>query len=264
MANAPTPNPNVPSITQQPTPDPGALAYLMRPIIQGLRSLAGQTGGPLDRAATWSDLVRLGVASEAALQSSQGQSQIAPAATTLSLTSAGLASETTARIAGDQTNATAIAAETSRAETAEAAIVASLAGTATSAGLAAETTARMAADTSLATNLAAEAATRGGADTTLTTNLATEVATRASADTILQNNINALPHKFAGNIGDGTTLIYPVAHNLGRQDVLTQVFLSASPFTQVACSVANTDANHVTVTFASAPAANAARVIVIG
>ena len=55
----------------------------------------------------------------------------------------------------------------------------------------AEATARGNADATLQANINAEATTRGNADTTLTNNLTTETTNRTNADTTLQTNINS-------------------------------------------------------------------------
>lgn len=86
----------------------------------------------------------------------------------------------------------------------------------------------------------------------------TNATTAAAARTNL-----AVPGKFAANIGDGSTTAINVAHNLNTTDVVVQVYLISSKaltFTDIAY----VDANNVTVTFATAPASNAYRVVVIG
>lgn len=100
---------------------------------------------------------------------------------------ADIATEETARAAGDATNAAAITAETSArgtAVTAEATARAAADSTLTT-NLATETAARIAADATLTTADTTEATARAAADTTLTTNLATEVTNRTNADALL-------------------------------------------------------------------------------
>ena len=70
--------------------------------------------------------------------------------------------------------------------------------------------------------------------------------------------------KFSATIGDGTTATINVTHNLGTQDVTVEVYQTATPFAKVETDVQHTDTNHVAVIFASAPAANAYRVVVHG
>lgn len=74
---------------------------------------------------------------------------------------------------------------------------------------------------------------------------------------------SVVARKYAANIGDGSSTSIAVAHNLGTRDVVVSVHDSAT-FDEVVPDVAKTDANTVTVSFASAPAANAYRVTVIG
>lgn len=63
------------------------------------------------------------------------------------------------------------------------------------------------------------------------------------------------------NVGDGTNTSYAVTHNLGTRDVIVQVFDNAT-FETVFLDVVRTSTNVVTLTFASAPASNAYRVLV--
>lgn len=69
--------------------------------------------------------------------------------------------------------------------------------------------------------------------------------------------------KFAQTIGDGTATAYVVTHNLNTQDVGFSMRLLA---TQAGVEVdwAATSVNAVTVTFATAPAANAYRTVIVG
>ena len=70
--------------------------------------------------------------------------------------------------------------------------------------------------------------------------------------------------KFSAAIGDGTSTTINVAHNLGTQDVTTEVYQAGTPFARVETDVQHTDTNHVAIIFAAAPAANAHRVVVHG
>jgi hypothetical protein len=76
-------------------------------------------------------------------------------------------------------------------------------------------------------------------------------------------NYAARIKKFASTIGDGTSTAYAVTHNLNTLDVDVQVYRVTGGGT-VIVDVDRTNVNTVTVTFASAPAANSYRVVVIG
>ncbi len=66
---------------------------------------------------------------------------------------------------------------------------------------------------------------------------------------------------FAGDVGDGSATSYAVTHSLETLDVIVQVYEKSSGAT-VFTDVERTDADTVTLIFASAPAANAYRVLV--
>jgi len=68
--------------------------------------------------------------------------------------------------------------------------------------------------------------------------------------------------KFAGNIGDGTNVVYTVNHALGTKDVKVTVYRNAAPGDDVIADVARPDVNNVTVTFSIAPTTNQFRVLV--
>lgn len=72
-----------------------------------------------------------------------------------------------------------------------------------------------------------------------------------------------VPKKYAATLTTSATS-YTVNHALGTQDVTVAVYAAATPFNVVLPDIAYTDANNVTLTFATAPAANAYRVVVIG
>jgi len=63
------------------------------------------------------------------------------------------------------------------------------------------------------------------------------------------------------NVGDGTNTVYAVTHNLGTRDVIVQLYDNAT-YDSVYTDTVRTDANTVTLTFATAPASNAYRVLI--
>ena len=69
--------------------------------------------------------------------------------------------------------------------------------------------------------------------------------------------------KASANIGNGSATAIAMTHNLGTKDVHVSVRTVADD-SQVIADVVATDLNTVTVSFATAPAANAYRVTVIG
>ena len=69
--------------------------------------------------------------------------------------------------------------------------------------------------------------------------------------------------KYATTLSTSATT-YTVTHNLGTTDAVAMVREVASPFAQVYCDIEFTTTNTITVRFATAPAANTYRVVVIG
>lgn len=96
--------------------------------------------------------------------------------------------------------------------------------------------------------------------------LATVAETQAKADATLAvtpAGLATFTRKVSATIGDGTATSYTVTHNFGTQDVLTQI-RQASDNAVVEADILNSDANTVTVAFATAPALNSIKVVVIG
>lgn len=75
---------------------------------------------------------------------------------------------------------------------------------------------------------------------------------------------NAQTKKYSSAIGNGALTTIPVTHNLGTQDVTVTVKEAASPFNVVLCDCQITDANKITLLFATAPASGQYRVTVVG
>lgn len=70
--------------------------------------------------------------------------------------------------------------------------------------------------------------------------------------------------RYAVNVGNGTNTSFVITHNLGTRDCIVQVRETGGSYAQVQVDVEYTTTNSVTLEFASAPSANAYRVIVIG
>jgi hypothetical protein len=72
-----------------------------------------------------------------------------------------------------------------------------------------------------------------------------------------------VPRKLAANIGNGAATAINVVHNFGTRDVIVEVYRNSAPYDTVRADVdRSVDVNTVTVTFATAPATNAYRVVV--
>lgn len=83
------------------------------------------------------------------------------------------------------------------------------------------------------------------------------IVTPLKLKTLLDNRTGG----YAANIGDGTATSYAVTHNLGTVDVIVML-KDNTTLEEVLADVVITDANTVTVSFATAPASNAYRVII--
>lgn len=75
---------------------------------------------------------------------------------------------------------------------------------------------------------------------------------------------SVVPKKFATNVGDGSSTAITITHNLGTRDVIIQLFLGATPWNQELTDITLPSTNTATLTFATAPASNAYRAVVMG
>jgi len=70
--------------------------------------------------------------------------------------------------------------------------------------------------------------------------------------------------KYVANFGDGSATSYTITHNFNTRDVTVAVFPNSGTYDDVTVDVGRTSVNAVTLVFATAPASNAYRVVVIG
>ena len=70
--------------------------------------------------------------------------------------------------------------------------------------------------------------------------------------------------KFSQTFGDGAATQYTITHSLNTNDVQVEVMRTSGNFDTILCDVDRTSVNAVRLTFASAPASNAFRCVVIG
>lgn len=85
----------------------------------------------------------------------------------------------------------------------------------------------------------------------------TAVITPLKLKTVLDNRVGG----YAANIGNGSSLSYAVTHSLNTVDVIVMI-KDNTTLEEVFADVVITDVNTVTVSFATAPASNAYRVII--
>ena len=69
--------------------------------------------------------------------------------------------------------------------------------------------------------------------------------------------------RYAVSIGDGSATSYTVTHNLASRDVHVTIY-NASTYDEVITDVTHSTTNTLTIVFATAPASNAYRVVVVG
>jgi hypothetical protein len=77
-------------------------------------------------------------------------------------------------------------------------------------------------------------------------------------------NYSGRLRKHVQNIGDGSLTSLPVTHNFTTRDVQVSVFPNSGTYDDVEVDVQRTSTSAVTLVFATAPASNAYRVVVIG
>lgn len=75
--------------------------------------------------------------------------------------------------------------------------------------------------------------------------------------------VDSFTRKASANVGNGTNTSFAILHNLNTRDVVVNVY-DNSTWETVEVDIVRTDADTVTVSFASAPSSNAYRVVVVG
>lgn len=70
--------------------------------------------------------------------------------------------------------------------------------------------------------------------------------------------------KYVSTVGDGSATSFNLTHNLNTRDVMVEVYKNSGSFDEVFCDVTRPTVNSITLTFASAPAATAYAVAILG
>lgn len=101
-----------------------------------------------------------------------------------------------------------------------------------------------------------------------------ELATQAEVDAGTDDQRIITPLKLANwsgrlrkvstSVGDGSATSYAVTHNLNTRDVIVRVYPNSGEYDDVEVDVQRTSTTVVTVVFATAPASNSYRVVVLG
>lgn len=76
-------------------------------------------------------------------------------------------------------------------------------------------------------------------------------------------NYHNITRKFTSDVGDTSNTNFSITHNLGTRDVVVNVYDNAT-YDTVETDVVRTNADVVTVSFATAPGNNAYRVVIVG
>lgn len=115
--------------------------------------------------------------------------------------------------------------------------------------------------------------TAAGAASESTAGIA-EIATQAEVDTGTDDARIVTPaklaawsgrlRKFTQTFGDGSATQYTITHNFNTEDVAVEVYRTSGNKDSIICDVDRTSVNAVRLTFATAPASNAFRCVVIG
>jgi hypothetical protein len=77
-------------------------------------------------------------------------------------------------------------------------------------------------------------------------------------------NWSGMLRKYATNIGDGSATSYTITHSLNTRDVIVRVFPNSGQYDDVEVDVQRPSTTTATLVFATAPASNAYRVVVLG
>jgi hypothetical protein len=101
-----------------------------------------------------------------------------------------------------------------------------------------------------------------------------EIATQAEVDTGTDDarivtpaklaNWSGRLRKYSASVGDGSATSYTLTHSLNTRDVIVRVFPNSGNYDDVEVDVYRPSTTTVTVVFATAPASNAYRVVVLG
>jgi hypothetical protein len=94
----------------------------------------------------------------------------------------------------------------------------------------------------------------------------TNASSASGARTQLASDVSGgvLPVKVAFNIGDGSSTAITITHNLGTRDITWSLISSATPWEAVIADITFPSTSTTTVTFNTAPALNAYRLILVG